>query len=197
MNILSEAVTDQPVRQVVKDIIKMVKTQVSGEYYLPEEVSENYIPENKFPQLPFGFDVILDFTIEDDIEYFTNADLLGDDTIGVLIKINKKDYPSIIYTLISDLNDLIAHELEHIYQNYGYRDVSLEKYPEYSQTTGKEYYKHPIEVPAQIKGFQRQARVTGKPIEELIRNYFEKNKKRYDLSDEDVEDITSYLLSKI
>jgi len=197
MNILSEAVTDQPVRQVVKDIIKMVKTQVSGEYYLPEEVSENYIPEYKFRQLPFGFDVILDFTIEDDIEYFTSADLLGDDTIGVLIKINRKDYPSIIYTLISDLNDLIAHELEHIYQNYGYRDVSLEKYPEYSQTTGKDYYKHPIEVPAQIKGFQRQARVTGKPIEELIRNYFEKNKKRYDLNDEDVEDIISYLLSKI
>jgi hypothetical protein len=75
--------------------------------------------------------------------------------------------------------------------------VSLEKYPEYSQTTGKEYYKHPIEVPAQIKGFQRQARVTGKPIEELMRNYFEKNKKRYELSDEDVEDIISYLLSKI
>jgi len=160
MGLLSEAVTDQPVRQVVKDIIKMVKTQVSREYY-------------------------------------TNADLLGDDTIGVLIKINKMEYPSILYTLISDLSDLIAHEIEHIYQNYGYRDVSLEKYPEYSQTTGKEYYKHPIEVPAQIKGFQRQARVTGKPIEELMKNYFEKNKKRYDLSDEDVEDIISYLLAMI
>ena len=197
MGLLSEAVTDQPVRQVVKDIIKMVKTQVSREYYLPEETSEDYIPEYKFRQLPFSFDVILDLTVEDGIEYYTNADLLGDDTIGVLIKINKMEYPSILYTLISDLNDLIAHEIEHIYQNYGYRDVSLEKYPEYSQTTGKDYYKHPIEVPAQIKGFQRQARVTGKPIEELMRNYFEKNKKRYELSDEDVEDIISYLLAMI
>lgn len=197
MGLLSEGKTDQPVRQVIKDIIRMVKTQVSREYYLPEEISEDYIPEYEFPQIPFSFDVILDLTVEDGVEYYTNADLLGDDTIGVVISINKKDYPQVLYTLISDLNDLIAHELEHIYQNYGYRDVNPDDYPDYSTTTGKEYYKHPIEVPAQIKGFQRQSRVTRKPVEELIRNYFKKNKERYELSDEDVEDIVTYLISKI
>jgi hypothetical protein len=175
----------------------MVKTQVSREYSLPEEISEEYVNEYVFRQLPFSFDVILDLTVEDGIEYYTNAELLGDDTIGVIVNINKMDYPSILYTLIGDLNDLIAHEIEHIYQNYGYRDVSLRNYRKYSKLKGKEYYKHPIEVPAQIKGFQRKARVTGKPIEELIRNYFEKNKEIYDLSDDDVKDIISYLLAKI
>jgi hypothetical protein len=183
MGLLSEAVTDQPVRQVVKDIIKMVKTQVSREYHLPEEISEDYDTEYNFPKIPFSFSVILDLIVEDGVKYNTNAELLGDDTIVVLIKINKMEYPSILFTLVSDLNELIAHEIEHIYQNYGYRDVSLEKYPEYSQTTGKEYYKHPIEVPAQIKGFQRQSKVTGKPVEELMRNYFNRVKANFNLTD--------------
>jgi len=196
-NLILESKTDSVVRKVVRDIINLVKGEKSEQYYLPEDISIDFKTDYEFPQLPFSFDVILDLKFNENTKYYLNADLMGDDTIGIVLKINPKDMPHILYDLISDLNDIVAHELEHIFQNYGYRDVNIEDYPEYEQTTGKEYYKHPIEVPAQIAGFKRQSKVTGKPIKELMKSYFEKIKDQYDLSDEDVKDIIDYLSSKI
>jgi len=197
MGLILEGKTDLPVRKVIRDIINVVKNGESDEFYLPEDISELFKSEYEFPQLPFSFDVVLDLTIDDQTKYYINANLLGEDTIGIKLNINSNDLPSKIYQLIGDLNDIVAHEIEHIYQNYGFREEKLEDYPEYAQTTGKEYYKHPIEVPAQIAGFKRQSKITGEPIETLMKNYFEKIKGEYDLSDEDVEDIISFLKTKI
>lgn len=196
-NLIVESKTDSVVRKVVRDITNLVKSEKSDQYHLPEDISVDFNIEYEFPQLPFSFDVILDLKFNENAKYYLNSNLMGDDTIGIVLKINPKDMPQLLYDLISDLNDIVAHELEHIFQNYGYRDVNIENYPEYSQLVGKEYYKHPIEVPAQIAGFKRQSKVTRKPIKELIKSYFEKIKDQYDLSDEDVEDIIDYLSSKI
>ena len=197
MGLILEGKTDLPVRKVIRDIINVVKNGESDEFYLPEDISESFKSEYEFPQLPFSFDVVLDLTIDDQTKYYINANLLGEDTIGIKLNINSNDLPSKIYQLIGDLNDIVAHEIEHIYQNYGFRKEKLEDYPEYAQTTGKEYYKHPIEVPAQIAGFKRQSKITGEPIETLMKDYFKKIKGEYDLSDEDVEDIISFLKTKI
>ena len=197
MGLINEAKTNLPVRSVVRDIINVVKNGGSDEFYLPEDISEEFRTDYEFPQLPFSFDVVLDLTINDQTKYYLDASLLGDDTIGIKLNLNSQDLPQKLYTLLGDLNDIIAHEIEHIYQNYGFREEKLEDYPEYEQTTGKDYYKHPIEIPAQIAGFKRQSKITGKPVETLMKDYFEKIKDEYNLSDEDVKDIISFLISKI
>lgn len=49
-----------------------------------------------------------------------NGALMSDgDTISILIIINPEYYPSLMYDLIADINDVVAHEIEHIFQeNY-------------------------------------------------------------------------------
>ena len=37
------------------------------------------------------------------------------DTISILIIINPEHYPSLMYDLIADINDVVAHEIEHLY----------------------------------------------------------------------------------
>ena len=136
MGLINEAKTDLPVRSVVRDIINVVKNGGSDEFYLPEDISEEFRTDYEFPQLPFSFDVVLDLTINDQTKYYLDASLLGDDTIGIKLNLNSQDLPQKLYTLLGDLNDIIAHEIEHIYQNYGFREEKLEDYPEYGQTTG-------------------------------------------------------------
>jgi len=89
-----------------------------------------------------------------------------------------------------------AHEIEHIYQNAWERPDDeidpFENNPD-ERPTGKEYYKQPHEVPAELAGFRRINRLRKEPIEKTIRDWFNRNKNVHQLNDEDIDELTEYL----
>jgi hypothetical protein len=86
---------------------------------------------------------------------------------------------------------LVAHELRHIYQQkYNTFDIDVEE-PE----DPFEYYTQPHEIDAQIAGFKRMSQITKKPFEEVVRNWFEKNKDIHRLDDNQKEEVIKMILT--
>lgn len=133
-NIINEAKgINEPIRRIVRDITNIVKSENYGEYFLPEDITETneieYDFDNDFKKLNISrsynipsFSIELTYNADYSIKepYMINGALMSDgDTISVLIIINPEHYPSLMYDLIADINDVVAHEIEHIFQeNY-------------------------------------------------------------------------------
>jgi hypothetical protein len=81
-----------------------------------------------------------------------------------------------MYDLIGELNDVVTHELEHVNQSKGGYE-----FPEKEYKQDKRYYLQQHEIEAQVVGFKRKAKLQKRPIEEVIREYFERRKTRKDL----------------
>lgn len=182
---------DSLIRQIVKDIVTIYKKEDDGEFYLPEDVNEEkyqYILKN----VEISIELILEKS-EDVSTFLINADYYSDDDV-VIVKIvyNPKKKLKILYELVGDLNELIAHELRHNYQknknmfNFGGSNDEQE---------GLEYYTKPIELDAQYYGFKRMAKVTGKPFEELVRQWFKKNKSIHQMNDSDSQKVIHKILT--
>ena len=88
-----------------------------------------------------------------------------------------------------ELNELIRHELEHIIQIERGDDI-----PEKEPKQPIKYYSQPHELQAQIAGFKRRAKKERKPLEDVIRNWFEKNKSKHRLSLKNVEVVINRIL---
>jgi hypothetical protein len=197
--IVERSSIDKPTRQIVRDITNLVKTQKYGTHYLPEDINPNefeYFFENR--NVP-NVSIIVIFTADLNIDdpYHLNGFIYDDNTIQVDLIINPKHYPTLLYDLIADLNDLIVHEYEHIFQNNGLRpsdevspvDVSLE-------LKDIEYYKTPWEVPAEIKGMRRISKLRNQNIEEVIYDWFSRKKNEYGFNEVDIKDMVDLLSSK-
>jgi hypothetical protein len=92
------------------------------------------------------------------------------------IDIDKEADVSIMYDLIGELNDVITHELEHVNQTKrGF------EFPEKDYNQDKRYYLQQHEIEAQVVGFKRKAKLQKRPIEDVIREYFERRKIRKSL----------------
>jgi hypothetical protein len=176
---------------IVKDIIKVFKDNVDGEFYLPEDVNEDKMVY-EFPKLKTSFSVELKIETNENIETFrTNAAIWHDDeTISIVIQYNPKNKKTILYDLIGDLNQNIAHEIRHIYQKH-FGTFNLDK-PEEEEPY--EYYTQPEEIDAQVFGFKRLASLSKKPYESIVRQWFEKNKDIHQLSDKETEMVINKLL---
>ena len=61
---------------------------------------------------------------------------------------------------------------------YGFRS---DEFPEKEYKQDKRYYLQQHEIEAQVVGFKRKAKLQKRPIEEVIREYFERRKTRKDL----------------
>lgn len=188
--ILERGGYDQAIRQIVKDIITVYKNEGEGEFYLPEHVDEESM-EYEFPNL----NVSLELMIEEDEsidDYKVNAAIWKDeDVISITINYNPKVKDKIIYDLIGSLNEVIAHELRH----YKQRETNL--YDLYSKEEPEdpfEYYTQPHEIDAQVEGFKRMSRITRRPFEELVRNWFKTHKDIHNLPDEKVGEVINLIL---
>jgi len=191
MNKLFENVRQREViRSVIKDIIKVFKSNNDGEFDLP-----NYLYEDEmvyeFPKISDPFSVELIIEENKNIRDFKiNGEYREDDTIVILIHYNPNKKRTIAYDLIGELNEIIAHELRHGYQNSkGYFDLG-----DSEEENPYKYYTQPKELDALNFGFKRMSQITKKPIEVLVNNWFDKNKDIHRLNDEEKKDVINKIL---
>lgn len=182
---------DSLIRQIVKDIVTVYKNEGDGEYYLPEDVNED-----EFEYYLKDISVTVELIIEpsETVDgYMLNADYYSDDDV-VIVKIiyNPETKLKVLYDMIGELNELLAHELRHNYQkNTGMFRFGVEP----QEVEGYKYYTKPKEIDAQYYGFKRMAKITGKPFNELVVNWFKKNKDIHQMNDTDVLRVIRRLLS--
>jgi hypothetical protein len=192
-SVITENKYSNVVRQVVKDILKVFKHQKEGNYQLPEDIAtdeEDMIYD--FPQLDSSFTVELIMTLNDEIE---TVDVDGeyyrdDDTIVVRIESNPNLDRETLEELHFELNELIAHELQHLVQ----RDSGY-KFPRKEPKKSLKYYTQPHELEAQVTGFKRRAQKERRPFRDVVINWFLKNKSKHQLTDKEVDVVVNKILN--
>ena len=118
MELLEDNRRRSVIREIVRDIIKVFKSEDDGEFYLP-----NYFDEEKdfytFKEMKVYLSVELQIVKNRSIQSFAiNAEYLHeDDIIIVRIEYNPEVKIQIMYDLVGELNELIAHEIRHVDQN--------------------------------------------------------------------------------
>lgn len=203
---------NEPIRRIVRDITNIVKSQNYGEYNLPEDVTSTneieYDFDVDFKKLnvsrsynipPFSIELNYDANLNMDEPYMINGALMSDgDTISIVIIINPEHYPSLMYDLIADINDIVAHEIEHVFQENFMRPDEETHWEEegWEAPKDKNYYKQPHEVPAELKGIIRMAKLRKQPIKQVIADWFKRSKYAHQLNDKDVEELVLFLTNE-
>jgi len=183
---------DNAIRIVVRDIMSVFKYQKEGDYQLPEDIStdENDMVYD-FPELGSSFTVNLTMSLNDEIDTIdVNGEYYGDDdSIDVRIESNPNLDRETLEELYFELNELIAHELQHLVQN----DEGYE-FPKREPKKSLKYYTQPHEIEAQITGFKRRAQKEQKPFEEVVRTWFDRNHSKHGLTPQEIEIVINKLL---
>ena len=197
-SVLSEgSKIDLPVRTIVRDLTNVIKSQIEGATFLPEDLGGDEMEYN-FDGLPLfsvEFYLIKDPTLEQ--EYLLDGRTVDEgDIIEIKLMYNPNSFPQSLYGIIGDLNDMVAHELEHVFQDAGYRNPEEVRMDDEESPTDKTYYMQKHEVPAEIKGFRRLVKLRNQPVEEVIRDWFKRNKTIHQLPNEDIEELVDFLSKK-
>jgi hypothetical protein len=192
--ILEKVRNASSIRNIVRDIITIYKSEEDGEFYLPEELGDDnlvYI----LPNSQISVELILEKSDNVD-DYMVNANFYRkDDIIVIKIVYNPTVKNQITYNLIGELNELVAHELRHQYQrDYGLFDLDARDDDEDEEPEGYEYYSRPEEIDAQVEGFKRMRDVTRRPFEELVRNWFRTHRDIHQMNPEDEKNIIDQIL---
>lgn len=189
--ILEKSEQTQLIRQIVRDIIKIYKINDDGEFYLPEDLDDEKM-EYRSPKNSVSVELTLEMSDNVD-DYMSTAFFVRDENvIEIKIVYNPKNKRKITYDLIGELNEIIAHELRHLYQRdtglFDFGDEEEEELPPF------EYYSQPEEIDAQVYGFRRMKKVTRRPFEELVRNWFRTHKEIHQLNKKEQEEIIKMIL---
>jgi len=181
------------IRTIVKDIIEVFKKNNNGTFILPEEIN----PDENFYDLPELGELIQievsiseNLTIDDfmiDANYFHN-----DEIITVDIDYNPNNKTNLLYNLIAELNEIIAHEITHVDQQVKQKFDFPNNFEEIEDPY--EYYTQPKEIDAQVKGFKRISYLTKKPFKKIVNDWFNKYKKIHRLDDEKQKKVIDILL---
>ncbi len=103
---------------MVRDIIIVFKENDNGEFTLPEYFEDR--DEMVYNIKKFGSNLTIDLSIEENEsvdDFVVNANYVNEEeTIEINISYNPTNKNGILYDLIGELNELIAHELRHFYQ---------------------------------------------------------------------------------
>ena len=107
------------IRRVIKDIVTVFKNEDEGEYFLPEYFEDRDEMVYDFMTMGESFSIEMIMEVNDEIDSFkVNAEIYSDDhSIKLVIQYNSDKKNQILYDLIGELNEVIAHELRHIDQN--------------------------------------------------------------------------------
>lgn len=181
------------IREMVRDIIIVFKENESGEFTLPEYFEDR--DEMIYNLSKFGSNLTIELTIEENknVENFVvEANYINEEeTIEIIITYNPIKKNRMLYDLIGELNELIAHELRHFYQEVKKtHDIG-------GQTTSDPYtyYSQPHEIDAQHYGFKRLSKLTKKPFEDVVRKWFDTHKDLHGLSNQESETIINKILT--
>jgi len=187
--ILERSKNSELIRQIVKDIIFIFKKETEGEYYLPEEIREDEI-EYRYSNISISVELIIEQNKDVD-GYMVNANFyINDDIIVIKIVYNPENKNQLLYDLIGELNEVVSHELRHLYQ----RDTEMYDLDVKEDREPFEYYSSPEEIDAQVGGFRRMKKITRRPFEELVRNWFRTHKEIHHLNEEEQEKIINMIL---
>lgn len=181
---------DSIIRQIVRDITTIYKSEDEGEFYLPEDVNEEEY-EYHLKDITVTLELILE-TSSDVDDFIINANYYSDDDV-IVVKIvyNPENKTKSTYKLVGELNELISHELRHNYQkNTGMYELGGDD----DELTGYEYYTQDHELDAQYTGFKRMSKITRRPFEMLVRDWFEKNKDIHQMNDDESELVIDKIL---
>jgi len=185
---------DSLIRKIVKDIVIIYKQNGEGEYYLPEDIDEDKI-EYHLNDIFVTIELILEESKHVD-GFLLNADYYSDDDEDVVIvKIvyNPETKNKILYDMIGELNEILAHELRHNYQkNKGLFDLKVG--PNDDEEEGYDYYTKPEELDAQYYGFKRMSKITNKPFKYLVINWFKTHKDIHQMDDNDSNKVIDKIL---
>lgn len=190
--VITEGKYSNVIRHVVKDILKVFKHQKEGDYQLPEDIStseEDMVYD--FPELDSSFTVNLTLSLNDEIDTIdVDGEYYGsDDSIDIRIESNPNLDRETLEELHFELNEIIAHELQHLIQkDEGYF------FPRRITKKSFKYYMQPHELEAQIAGFKRRAQKERKPFEEVVRTWFDKNHSKHQLNQKEMDKVINKLL---
>ena len=179
------------IRTLVKDIITVFKGEDEGEYYLP-----NYLDNEDFYNfLDFNHDLTVELNLVEDASldsFKLDAWLWGnEDVIEVVITYNPNIKNNITFKLIGELNEVIGHEIRHIDQKY--RNLFDINVPE--EKDPYKYYTQPHEIDTQVFGFKRLSKLTKRPFEVVVKEWFDTHEDVHKLSADEVNDVISKLLN--
>lgn len=179
------------IRHIVKDIVTVYKENEFGEFYLPEyfEDRDEMVYEFSHFSDPFSIEVIME---DRESGYELDANFYRDENvIEIKITYNPDEKNTILYDLIGELNETVAHELRHNYQRHtGSHNLDVEE-PE----TPYEYYTQPHELDAQYFGFKRLSKLTRKPFEVVVRHWFDTHQNIHRLTKDESESIIQQILN--
>jgi uncharacterized membrane protein YheB (UPF0754 family) len=180
------------IRKVIKDIVNVYKNEEEGEFYLPEYFEDRDEMVYDFMTMGESFIVELILEINDEIKDFrVNAEVYNDDhLIKLVVQYNSEMKERILYDLIGELNEVIAHELRHITQDIRGTFVSKS----YRGKDPVKYYTQPKELDAQVFGFNRLSKLTRTPFEEVVSRWFETHRDIHQLDDKGIKTVISKLL---
>ena len=89
------------------------------------------------------------------------------------------------------MNEVLRHELEHLKQyEQGY------KFPRKEPTNPEKYYTQSHELDAQKAGFKRRSRGEKLDYETLVRRWFEENRHKHRMTDDQAERVIQRLLKE-
>lgn len=182
--------TRQAIRDVVRDIIGKVKQKKKGLFYLPENEEEVY----SYSNLPFTFSVELTLKLDKKINGYKTTGYYSpeDDVIEMIIIFNPNGIEKHLYELVGEVNEIIAHEIEHAFQEvYGEFDRDYDDDVE----DPYEYYTQEHEIPAQYKGFKRLSKLRKEPLLMTAKQWFKTHKDIHGLSDDEVEKVIEKIMN--
>lgn len=178
------------IRTVVKDIVNVLKNRKRGSFMLPNpEDGSDY----SFTNLPFGFSIDLTIKINYKSEgYKMNGQTADDDldVIQILVIINPKTLKNNFYNIIGELNEIVAHEIEHLYQDY-----KGEHKPKTPPNDSFKYYTQSHEVKSQRAGFRRIAKLRKLPFNDVVRDWFEDHKVIHKMNDNEVDKVIQIIIN--
>jgi len=175
------------VRTTVKDILNVIKDKEPGEFYLPAEDGEEY----SFSNLPFTYSVELYVEIDDNIDGYELGGNFSsdDDVIEIAVKFNPKTLRKNIYNIIGELNDIVAHELEH-----GFQYVNEGKVYQDPPSDSLGYYTQPDEIKAQRVGLRRLAKLRKLPFNGVVSEWFDTHRDIHGLTENEQEIVINEIL---
>jgi hypothetical protein len=179
-------------REFLRGIIRNIISKIKKDY----RKSKVYKYENIDPGFGSRFDLEIvmnkgkdfdgSFLKPYDMEAFWDDDT---NTLEIFLNIDSKADNTFLYDLIGELNDVISHELTHKKQ-YERGD----KIPNRRITRPETYYTQPHEIEAQMAGFKRKSKLSGVPLRDVIKVYFERRRNKYKLTDKIIDRIVNRLL---
>jgi hypothetical protein len=186
--ILEGASFREEIRAIVKDIVTIYKSNNEGEFYLPSEINDKV--EYKFKRFTLEVELIIQPSdvVEDflmNAEYYRREQII---TILIVYNPEKKD--QLLYDIIGELNELVGHELRHIYQmKYNTYDLDVEETED-----PLTYYTQPHEIDAQVAGFKRMSKITKKPFESVVRDWFKTHRDIHSLTNDEEQEVIKKIL---